>query len=61
MNEVTVARLARLRRDALRRRAREITQENEEKGLVKTTVLIHSDDKKSLRDYASWMRQRRGL
>lgn len=61
MNVVTVARLARLRREAKRRRAREIAQKNEEKGLVKTTVLIHSDDKKSLRDYASWLIQRRKL
>lgn len=63
MNVVTVARLARLKRkageEARRKRAREAYRENTQKGLTKTLIWVHPDDRKSVRDYASWLFQRR--
>ncbi len=61
MNCVTEARVARLKHKAHLRKARDRYKKHKGKGLVKAFIWIHEDDRKSLRDYASWLIERREL
>jgi hypothetical protein len=66
VNVVTVARLARLKQEADKKagisvRNHKDYQRGKDKGLVRTFIWIHPEDRKSLRDYASWLIQRRKL